>query len=82
VWVTQAHFDSLRENKLTVPVLGVNGEYALKGTAEALRVYAENVSAAVIADSGHFIAEEQPERLLETLLSFFGRSAAAVSDAG
>ena len=42
---------------------------------EALRPYFADVTAAVIADSGHFVPEEQPEALATALLAFLRREA-------
>ena len=61
-----------------MPVLAVGG-----GRAEArgrgsepeasLKVIASNVTGAVIADSGHFVPEEQPDALSALLLEHFER---------
>ena len=75
VFITEQHLAPFKESKITVPALGVNGEFALKGTAEALRSYLTHVEESIISDSGHFIAEEQPQQLLDTLVNFFRTAA-------
>jgi len=37
---------------------------------DSLRPYFQQVKSAVIADSGHFVPEEQPEALAKALLAF------------
>ncbi len=65
----QAHF----KGKLQMPVLAIGGEKSLgEGVAASLKLVAENVESTIIKDSGHFIAEEQPEELTKKLLTFFG----------
>lgn len=71
VFTTEAHLAKLKNQKLTLPVLGVSGEFGVQGVAEALRSYAERVEEAIIPGSGHFVAEEQPQALLEVMLAFF-----------
>ena len=57
--------------KLTVPVLAIGGD---KGFADwaftAMQQVATNVEKAIIPECGHFIAEEQPETLVDVLLKF------------
>jgi pimeloyl-ACP methyl ester carboxylesterase len=60
-----------RTKRLTLPVLGIGG--AMSGgenAANTMKLVADNVQAAVIPDSGHWIAEEAPEKLLEVLTPF------------
>jgi len=61
--------------KLKMPVLGIGGEktYASR-VAENLRFVADDVSGAVIAKSGHWILQEQPDAAIEVISTFlFGR---------
>jgi pimeloyl-ACP methyl ester carboxylesterase len=57
--------------KLTMPVLAVGADHSL-GTsiADQVRLYADNVQGNVVADSGHWIWEEQPEQMTALLLGF------------
>ena len=59
--------------KLTLPVLGIGGEksYGL-GMAEHLRVVAQDVKAAVVPESGHWIMEENPKATIELITPFLG----------
>lgn len=64
--------------RLKMPVLAIGGgraEARGRGAepAESLRCIADDVTAAVVADSGHFVPEEQPDRLAELLLPFLAR---------
>ena len=63
--------------RLAMPVLAVGGGCtAARGRARepamSLRTIADDVTEAVIADSGHFVPEEQPAAFAEVLLSFLG----------
>lgn len=62
--------------RLRMPVLALGGEradYHGRGEepAESLRVIADDVTGGSIADSGHFIPEEQPVELARRLRAFF-----------
>ena len=70
VFTTERHLKPLSQAKLTLPVLGVNGQFGLPGVADALRRYALEVEEAIIPGSGHFVAEEQPQAFLDALLAF------------
>jgi pimeloyl-ACP methyl ester carboxylesterase len=58
------------ESKLPMRLLAVGGEHSIPNMADALRPYFENVTSAVIAESGHFVPEEQPEALAKALRAF------------
>ena len=65
--------------RLKMPVLAIGGgraEARGRGTepAESLKVVADNVTGAVIADCGHFIPEEKPAELAKFLLEHFKRN--------
>ena len=73
----RALFESAEQNrataatKLAMPVLAIGGALGLGAAMEAsVRLAATNVQGAVIDDCGHYIPEEQPEKLLELLLHF------------
>jgi pimeloyl-ACP methyl ester carboxylesterase len=62
--------------RLPMPVLGIGGgraESRGRGSEPelSLREIADDVSGAVIADSGHFVPEEQPRALADALQRFF-----------
>jgi pimeloyl-ACP methyl ester carboxylesterase len=62
--------------KLTVPLLGMYGTASLahaKGAEEIGRELGENVTVDGIPDSGHWIAEENPAAMVDSLLRFDGR---------
>jgi pimeloyl-ACP methyl ester carboxylesterase len=56
--------------KLTIPLQAVGGEHSIPTMGQSLEPYFENVTSVVIADSGHFVPEEQPEALARALLAF------------
>ena len=57
--------------RLTMPVLAMGGERSsMEGVATSMKLVADNVQTAVIAGSGHFIAEEAPEEVLAALTAF------------
>jgi pimeloyl-ACP methyl ester carboxylesterase len=61
--------------KLPMPVLALGGEYSFGSAAlDSMKSLATDVRGGVVPFSGHWIAEEQPEFLIEQLLSFFGDS--------
>lgn len=61
----QSHF----KGKLPMRLLAVGGQYSIPGMGEALEPYFENITSAVIPDSGHFVPEEQPEALTKALIA-------------
>jgi pimeloyl-ACP methyl ester carboxylesterase len=52
-------------------LLAVGGEHSIPNMGEALKPYFENVASLVVADSGHFVPEEQPAVLADALRAFF-----------
>ena len=58
------------KKKLPIRLLAVGGEHSIPNMGESLRPYFEDVTPIVIAESGHFVPEEQPEALAKALLAF------------
>jgi pimeloyl-ACP methyl ester carboxylesterase len=58
------------KNKIPVRLLAVGGQYSIPNMGEFLRPYFQEVQSVTIADSGHFVPEEQPEALAKELLAF------------
>ena len=57
--------------RLTLPVLAIGGEKGLgEGTANTMKLVADDVQSIIIPGSGHWVAEEAPEKLLGALLPF------------
>jgi pimeloyl-ACP methyl ester carboxylesterase len=77
----RALFDDIKQNKeystvkLAMPVLALDGECSF-GTAvlASMKSLATDVRGSIVPLSGHWIAEEQPEFLIEQLVNFFGGS--------
>jgi pimeloyl-ACP methyl ester carboxylesterase len=62
----------VRNGKLTMPVLAISADQgSIPDMALPLRAYADDVRGEIVADSGHFIPEEQPEAVAGLLTSFF-----------
>jgi len=61
--------------KLPMPVLALGGEYSFGSAAlDSMKSLATDVHGGIVPLSGHWIAEEQPEFLIEQLVNFFGSS--------
>jgi pimeloyl-ACP methyl ester carboxylesterase len=58
------------KDRLPIRLLAVGGDHSIPNMGEALRPYFTNVTPMVVADSGHFVPEEQPEMLAKALDSF------------
>ena len=57
--------------RLSVPVLALGGAFSIgAGVAGCLRRVATHVEGDIVPDSGHWVAEEQPQWLTERLLAF------------
>ena len=63
--------DRFSKIPLTIPVLAVGAEFSQKGKiAENMKHVANNVTEALIPNSGHFVTEEQPELTADTIRNF------------
>ena len=62
-----------RGRKLAAPVLALEGGFGFGGSRETMEQVADNVQSTIIPNAGHWIAEEQPERLLAELIPFLSR---------
>jgi pimeloyl-ACP methyl ester carboxylesterase len=69
------------QTKLPMPVLALGAGYipAFGGISNPIAVLgmqqlAENVQGIIVPNSGHFMAEEQPEFVIDQLARFFGNS--------
>jgi pimeloyl-ACP methyl ester carboxylesterase len=59
--------------KLTVPVLAIGADKSFgSAMAEDLRFVATDVTSQIIANSGHWLMEEQPAATVEAILAFLG----------
>ena len=68
---------ALAERKLTIPVLAIGGAMSIgPGVAAGMRGLAANVDERIIADAGHWVAEEQPAEVARLLLAFFAANPA------
>jgi pimeloyl-ACP methyl ester carboxylesterase len=56
--------------KLPIPLLAVGGDHSIPTMGDSLRPCFEDVTSVVIADSGHFVPEEQPKALAKALAAF------------
>jgi pimeloyl-ACP methyl ester carboxylesterase len=60
------------DGKLEIPILAIGGEHSIPTMGEALEPYCQNLRSAVIPQCGHFVPEEQPILLVDSLLPFIG----------
>jgi pimeloyl-ACP methyl ester carboxylesterase len=60
--------------KLPIPLLAVGGEHSIPNMGEALKPYFDDVTSVVISQSGHFLPEEQPAALANSLMEFLDRA--------
>jgi pimeloyl-ACP methyl ester carboxylesterase len=69
-----------KERRLTLPVLALGGERTGGETpANTMRLVADHVQSHIITDSGHWLAEEQPEQVLAVVTPFLAPYRAAFS---
>ena len=67
--IDNRHF--LAKGKLTMPVLAIGGDKSYGAAlADELRFVATDVTPLVIADSGHWLMEEQPAKTVAAILAF------------
>ena len=59
------------KGKLTMPVLALGGDHSFKTQmADIMRLVATDVTEGVIADSGHWVMEEQPKQTIAAIVDF------------
>ena len=60
--------------KLAMPILAIGGDHSYGAAMKTeLESVATNVEGAIIADSGHWIMEEQPKQAVDTIVAFLGK---------
>lgn len=60
-----------KTHRLTLPVLAIGGEKGIgEGVVNTMKLVADNVQSAIIPGSGHWVAEEAPDKLLAALTPF------------
>jgi len=60
-----------KSRRLTLPVLAMGGaESSGEGVGATMKLVADDVQTVVLAGSGHWVAEQAPEQLLEALTKF------------
>lgn len=66
----------LEKGRLQMPVLAVGGDHSFGTTmAFVMRFAADDVHQAVVADSGHWLMEEQPEATSKVIMAFLKATA-------
>ncbi|WKN44821.1 alpha/beta fold hydrolase [Tunicatimonas pelagia] len=58
------------QTKLQMPILALGGEYSGSYVLPMIQSVADNVSGGIIANSGHWIVEEQPQAFLDQVIPF------------
>jgi pimeloyl-ACP methyl ester carboxylesterase len=56
--------------KSPIRLLAIGGDHSIPDMGEALKPYFDSVTSLVVADSGHFVPEEQPAALARALTAF------------
>ncbi len=56
--------------KSAIPLLAMGGQYAIPAMGPSLEPFFQHCKSIVIANSGHFVPEEQPEQVANAILSF------------
>ncbi|WP_406301582.1 alpha/beta hydrolase [Streptomyces sp. NBC_00885] len=75
-----AEITALARTKLPMPALAVGcGQAGGPAPLDSLAEVASDVRGEVVAESGHYVAEEQPDRLSALLLDFFERASVRTS---
>jgi pimeloyl-ACP methyl ester carboxylesterase len=60
-----------KTQRLSMPVLAIGGEASFgEHVADAMKLVADDVQGVVIPGTGHFVAEESPDEMLEALTAF------------
>ena len=60
-----------KNERLTIPVLAIGGaESGGAGVAATMELVADEVQSVVLADAGHWVAEQAPEQLVEAVTTF------------
>jgi pimeloyl-ACP methyl ester carboxylesterase len=68
---TSAQNQKRKERRLTLPVLAIGGaESSGEGVGYTMKLAADDVQTVVLADRGHWVAEQAPEQLLTALTAF------------
>ncbi len=66
-----AQNEQRKSRRLTIPVLAIGGsESSGEGPATTMRLVADDVQSVVLQGSGHWVAEQAPDALLEALTGF------------
>lgn len=70
---TLAQNDQRKTTPLTMPVLAIGGAASWgEHVGDAMKVLADDVQSVVIPGTGHWVAEEAPDEMLEALTAFLG----------
>ena len=68
---TAKDFEDLARTKLAIPVLSLGGEKANGAAlAEQAKTVSDDVTTAVLKNTGHWVMEENPQETMDALLKF------------
>jgi pimeloyl-ACP methyl ester carboxylesterase len=68
---TIAQNQERKTRRLTLPILGIGGQYSLGGqVADTMKLGADDVETLVVPGCAHWVPEEAPEQLLAALTAF------------
>lgn len=71
---TDQFAEAIGRGKLSLPVMGIGGQFGTPYTQAQLSAISDNVHGGIISNCGHMVAEEQPEALVKHLLDFFNQA--------
>jgi pimeloyl-ACP methyl ester carboxylesterase len=74
VFETAEQICRIGDAKLSLPVLGINGEFGTPNVGKQMAAVATNTRSAIIKGCGHFVPEERPEELVKEMVSFFSEN--------
>ena len=79
-FTTMEQTAELTRNKVTVPIVGLGGAKAQgERVRDMLRLVAESVTGGSVADSGHFLPEENPDEVIRHILQLIDTTTPAAT---
>ncbi len=75
MWTNIEHNHSNAVNKVAMPALAIGGGFSTgEMAANSLREVASNVTSVIVENTGHWLVDENPEKVLAYLMDFFSKN--------